>query len=211
MYDDDMISLAFDETSSVIDSGVTTNSTFCRDLCTSYTPDDFGVVEMGNNGVAKVVGICNVCLETHNSMKLFLKYVKHVPDIRLNLISTRKLNDDGYYSGFGNGQWKLTKGSLIIAIYKRNPNLYMMQAKILKDVIHAIENVDTIELWHKRFSYMSEKGIMVLFGKNYLSRMCLQKCAHCLAGKQNRVPFKTHLSYSRKENLLDLVHSYYEV
>ena len=57
---------------------------------------------MGNNGVAKVVGIRNVCLETHNGMKLLFKDVKHVPDIRLNLISTSKLNDDGYYSGFGN-------------------------------------------------------------------------------------------------------------
>ncbi|RVW71312.1 Retrovirus-related Pol polyprotein from transposon TNT 1-94 [Vitis vinifera] len=57
MYDDDMINSTFDETSWVIDSGATTHATFCRDFYTSYTPGDFGVVKMGNNNVANVVGI----------------------------------------------------------------------------------------------------------------------------------------------------------
>ena len=56
MYDDDMINSAFDETSWVIDSGATIHVTFCRDFYTS----DFGVVRMGNNGVAKVIDIGNV-------------------------------------------------------------------------------------------------------------------------------------------------------
>ena len=79
---------------------------------------------MGNNSVAKVVNLDNVC--THYGMKLLLKYVKYVPDIQLNIISASKLDDEGYYSSFGNGQWKLTKGSLVMARCKRNPNLYMM-------------------------------------------------------------------------------------
>ena len=81
-------------------------------------------------------------------MKLLFKDVNHVPDIWLNLTSTSKLDDGGYYSGLGNGQWKLTKGSLVIVRCKRNHNLYIMQVGLSKDVIHAIENVDTIELWH---------------------------------------------------------------
>ena len=148
MYDDDMINSAFDEISWVIDSGATIHITFCRDFYTSYTPSDFGVVRMGNNGVAKVIDIGNFLLETRNGMKLLFKGVKHVPDIWLNLTSTSKLDDGGYYSGLGNGQWKLTKGSLVIVRCKRNHNLYIMQVGLSKDVIHAIENVDTIELWH---------------------------------------------------------------
>ncbi|RVW34029.1 hypothetical protein CK203_091975 [Vitis vinifera] len=34
-----------------------------QDFCISYTPDDFGVVGMGNNGVAKVVGIASLDLK----------------------------------------------------------------------------------------------------------------------------------------------------
>ena len=104
-------------------SGATTHAKFCKDFCTSYTLDDFIVVRIGNNSVAKVVNLGNVC--THYGMRL-LKYVKYVSDIQLNIIFVDKLDDEGYYSSFGNGQWKLIKGSLVIARCKRNPNLYMM-------------------------------------------------------------------------------------
>ena len=57
---------------------------------------------MSNNGVSKVVNLGNVY--THYGMKLLLKYVKYVPDIQLNIISTSKLDDKGYYSSFDNGQ-----------------------------------------------------------------------------------------------------------
>ena len=51
----------------------------------------------------------------------------------------------------------------------------------------VLKNVDTVELWHKRLGYTSEKGMMVLSQKNHLSRMtstCLQKGAHCLGGSK---------------------------
>jgi hypothetical protein len=50
---------------------------------------------MGNDGISNVVGIGSICLETGTRMKLILKEVRHAPDIRLNLISTGKLDDDG--------------------------------------------------------------------------------------------------------------------
>lgn len=40
-----------------------------------------------------------------------------------------------------------------------------------------------------------------------LKAVKLEKCAHCLAGKQNRVSFKSH-PLSRKSYVLELVHSY---
>ena len=67
------------------------------------------------------------------------------------------------------------------------------------------------ELWHNRLSHMSEKGLMILAKKNLLSGMksaSLKKCAHCLAGKQTRVTFRTSPPL-RKPNTFDLV--YYNV
>ena len=74
-------------------SGTTTHARFYGDFCTSYTLDDFVVVRIGNNSVAKVVNLGNVC--THYGMKL-LKYVKYVSDIQLNIISAGKLDEEGY-------------------------------------------------------------------------------------------------------------------
>lgn len=44
------------------------------------------------------------------------------------------------------------------------------------------------ELWHKRLAHISEKGLALLGKKNALSglkNVDMQKCAHCMAGKQN--------------------------
>ena len=49
---------------------------------------------MGNNGVSKIVDIGDVCLETGTGNKLILKDVRHIPNIRLNLISIGRLDDE---------------------------------------------------------------------------------------------------------------------
>ena len=40
-----------------------------------------------------------------------LKDVRHVPDMRLNFIMARKLDDADLVNDFGGGIWKLTKGN----------------------------------------------------------------------------------------------------
>jgi len=51
----------------------------------------------------------------------------------------------------------------------KHSTLYITQAKIVKDVVHAAEFVDGTDLWHKRLCYMSEKGKSFLVRKNVLS------------------------------------------
>ena len=112
--------------------------------------------------------------------------MRHVPDIRLNLISTGKLDDEGFNNKFGNGIWKLTKGSLVVAKCKKTHTLYSMQGKICKRVVNALEDDTSTELWHMQLGHMSEKGLQVLFKKELLLGLKdthLKTCVHCLAGK----------------------------
>ncbi|RVX05220.1 Retrovirus-related Pol polyprotein from transposon TNT 1-94 [Vitis vinifera] len=160
VYDSDVVNFACQETRWVIDSGALIHATPRKDFFTSYTSGDFGSVRMGNDGSAKAIGMGDVRLETSNGTKLILKNVKHIPDIRMNLISTGKLDDEGFYNTF-----------------------------------RDMDDDSTVELWHNRLGHMSEKDLMILAKKNLLSGMkkgYLKKCAHCLAGKQTRVTFKTH-------------------
>ncbi|KAG6431267.1 hypothetical protein SASPL_109345 [Salvia splendens] len=110
--DKNVISLAYDETSWVIDTGASLHVTSKKEFFTSYTSGDFGVLKMGNDGLVKVVGTGDVCLVTNNGTKFTLRDVRHAPDIRLNLISAGKLDDEGFCNTFSEGQWKLTKGHL---------------------------------------------------------------------------------------------------
>ena len=64
---------------------------------------------MSNAREVKVFVIGTVCLKINSGSKLFFQNVKHAPDIPLNLISVRQLDDDSYHNDLFNDQWKLTK------------------------------------------------------------------------------------------------------
>jgi len=85
----------------IIDSGVTLHVTPRKEFFTSYTSNDFGVLKMGNDGVSKVVGIGDVCLQTNMEMQLLLRGVKYALDVRFNLIFVQMLDDSGYENHFG--------------------------------------------------------------------------------------------------------------
>ena len=82
--DDGYVSLATQENNWVIDFGASFHVTSHSDFFTSYKIGDFSNVRMGNNGVSKIVGIGDVCLETTIGNKLVVKDVRHIPNIRLN-------------------------------------------------------------------------------------------------------------------------------
>ena len=66
--------------------------------------------------------------------------MRHVPDLRLNLISGVALDREGYVNYFGNGKWKFTKGSLVAARGKVRSTLYMTVVKICGDELNATED-----------------------------------------------------------------------
>ncbi|GLT31041.1 hypothetical protein SLA2020_058080 [Shorea laevis] len=114
-----------------------------------------------------------------------------------------KMGDDGQI------KWKLTKGSFVVARESKSSNLYLMQDSISSGSINVVGKDESSELWHKRLSHLSAKGIDCLAKKEVLSRLKeakLEKCIHCLVGKQKRVSFKNHPP-SRRPDLLELVHS----
>ena len=123
---------------------------------------------MGNSGASKIVGIGDICLESSIGNKLVLKDIMHVPDIRLNLISTGRLDDEGFTNFFAESKWKLTKGSLIVAKGKKLNTLYVIEAKLHKKEINVVQKDASIELWHRRLGHINEKGLQTLARKQFL-------------------------------------------
>ena len=80
--------------------GASFHITAYRDYSTFYVNGDYGHVQMENKGASKIVRIGDICLKISIGFKLLFKDVIYVRDIRLNLISTGKL-DDGYTNQFG--------------------------------------------------------------------------------------------------------------
>ena len=55
-----------------------------------------------------------VWIKLNNGSEWRLKYVRHIPTMKRNLISIGKLGDSCFLSTFGEMWWKITKGSLVI-------------------------------------------------------------------------------------------------
>ena len=73
-----------------------------------------GVVLKGNNASCKVAGIRTIHIKMFDGVVRTPSDVKHVPNLKRNLISLITLNAKGYkYTGEG-GVLKISKGALIV-------------------------------------------------------------------------------------------------
>ncbi|KAG8478926.1 hypothetical protein CXB51_028925 [Gossypium anomalum] len=132
---------------------------------------------MGNDGLVLVIGMGDVSLVSNNGTKLALKDVRHAPNIRWNLISAGKLDDEGFCNTF-----KMVN----VTVNDSSTELWH------KRLSHMSE---------KRLNYLARKNQLLS-----LKNATLKNCAHCLAGKQRRVLFRIRPPRRRSE-LLELVHS----
>ena len=206
---DDIFSCVCQDLEWVIDTGASYHATPRREFFATYRFGNFGVVKMGNYGTADIIGMGDIHLKTNLGCKLVLKDVRHVVDLRLNLISVGRLDDEEYESRFHRGQWKLSKGSLVIANGKKCHTLYRLQAKAYGEQLNATEKDFSMELWHRRLGHMSEKGLQALSKREVLPDLRgihLNPCIDCLAGKQHRVSFAS-AALSRKMHALDRVYT----
>ena len=112
---------------------------------------------MGNDQSCPIVGRGTVVLELPNKTTLQLNDVRHVPGVRLNLLSTSALDDEGYISRLSGRKWRLSKGALIITQGRKEASLYSVFARTSGCTMVA--KVDEEELWHRRLGHLSESGM----------------------------------------------------
>ncbi|GKF13736.1 retrovirus-related pol polyprotein from transposon TNT 1-94, partial [Tanacetum coccineum] len=124
-----------------------------------------------------------------------LKDVRYIPGIKKRLISVGQLDEEGYHVGFEDQQWKVTKGSLVVARGNKHGSLYMVE--VPSDRINAtIDGKGNATLWHQRLGHMSENGMKILASKGRI--LDLQKavvcfCKPCVLGKQKKADPATML------------------
>ena len=88
-------------------------------------------------GTCRIVGIGDVWLTAPTGCKLLLKDVRHIPEVRLNLISAGRLDEEGYPDSIRNGAMKFSKGILIVAQARKVNTLYLMNARLCPDELNV--------------------------------------------------------------------------
>ncbi|CAH9105587.1 unnamed protein product, partial [Cuscuta europaea] len=196
-----------EDTEWVVDTATSYHVTPHRYYFTTYKAGDFGAVKMGNSSSSGITGISDVQIKTSIGSTITLKDVRHVPDLRLNLLSVVCLDEQGYENHFSRGTWKMSKGILTIARGHVCGTLYKSHLRICTDSLNIAEEASQ-DLWHLRLGHIGEKGLTTLMKKNLINidkNVAPGPCSHCLFGKQHRVSF-SYTSTKRSE-LLSLVHS----
>ncbi|RVW93766.1 Retrovirus-related Pol polyprotein from transposon TNT 1-94 [Vitis vinifera] len=135
----------------------------------NYVAGDFGKVYLADGSTLDVVGLRDVRISLPNGSIWLLEKVRHIPDLRRNLISVGQLDDERHAILFVGGTWKVTKGARVLARGKKTGTLYMTSSP--RDTI-AVANASTdTSLWHRRLGHMSEKGMKMLLSKGKLPEL----------------------------------------
>lgn len=146
---------------------------------------------MGDDEPCKIVGMGKVRIRLKNGNQCMLKEVRHVPELKKNMISIGQLGSEGCTSTFTDKMWKVTKGSLVIAKREKVGTLYLCTRNVVSFISLASTRVDTT-LWHHRIGHMSDKEMQILYKRNLLpdlKQIDLEFCENCVYGKHKRVIF----------------------
>jgi len=102
---------------------------------------------MENDTMCKPIGISNICMRMFDGHVRTLTNVRHVPNLKKNLLLLGAFETRGYkFSGADRGI-KVTRGSMMILKGERITNLYKLIGSIvIGDASAATEKEDTTKL-----------------------------------------------------------------
>ncbi|KAH9648891.1 hypothetical protein KPL70_025781 [Citrus sinensis] len=194
----------------VLDSGCSFHMCPFKHHFSEYQEYDGGRVMMGNNAICRVIGIGVIKLKLHDNSILELKQVRHVPDLKRNLISLGMLDKIGCVVKVQQGIISVVKGSLVLLKGIRKNGLYVLEGTTVTRMVSvsSSSSVDKTRLWHLRLGHMSLRGLKKLskqglLGSDTIGEMVF--CEDCVLGKSTRTSFKSSVHTTR--SILDYIHS----
>ena len=124
---------------------------------------------LADDSALDVVGMEDVRILLPNGSVWLLEKVRHIPELRRNLISVGQLDDEEHAILFIGGTWKVTKGAKVLARGKKTGTLYMTSS--LRDTIAVADASADTSLWHCRLGHMNEKMMNMLLSKGKLPEL----------------------------------------
>ncbi|KAG8474632.1 hypothetical protein CXB51_031261 [Gossypium anomalum] len=197
----------------ILDSGCTFHMSPNRDWFITYETLSEGVVLMGNNASCKITGVGTIKVKMFDGVVRTLSDVRHVPELKRNLISLGTLDSKGYRYTAESRVLKISKGSLVVMKGQRKiAKLYVLQGStVTGDAAVASSSSsddDITKLWHMRLGHISENGMTELSKRGLLDGQGICKlnfCEHCVFGKQKRVRFTRGIH--NMKGTLEYIHS----
>ncbi|GJS30193.1 retrovirus-related pol polyprotein from transposon TNT 1-94 [Tanacetum coccineum] len=129
---------------------------------------DDALVHLANDNTLDIAGIEDVVLKSSFGTSWTLKDVRYIPSLKRRLISVGQLDEEGYPVGFKDQQWKVTKGSLVVAQGNKRVILYMVE--IGMSMLASEDNVPDVRKVDIYFCKPGGLGIMSVKTRKLQSR-----------------------------------------
>ena len=145
---------------------------------------------LADGSALDVVGMGGIWILLPSGSVWLLEKIRHILNLRRNLIYVEQLDDEGHAILFVGGTLKVTKGARVLAHGKKTGTLYMTLSP--RDTITVTDASTDTSLWHRRLGHMSEKWMNMLLSKGKLPKLKsinLGTCESYILGKQKRVSF----------------------
>ena len=123
----------------VLDSGASFHAIPHRGYFIDYVQGDFGLLYLGDNEPCQIFQKGKVKISLQNGNHWLLHEVRHVPRLSRNLISVGKLDDEGCVVTFNDKNWKVSKGSLVVAKGVKLGTLYLCTGHIGPSTLIVLE------------------------------------------------------------------------
>ena len=123
----------------VMDSGASFHATHYKDLMLNFRTGNFGKVCLADNETLDIAGMGDINLRTSLGTSWTLKDVRYILRLKKMLISVGLLDKEGYRVTFGDGQWKVIKGNLVVAHGEKGGTLYIVEQSIYEVNVVANE------------------------------------------------------------------------
>ncbi|GKA06782.1 retrovirus-related pol polyprotein from transposon TNT 1-94 [Tanacetum coccineum] len=174
----------------IMDSGASFHATYYKEELERFKLRS-GKVRLADDKTLNIAGVGDVILKTSFSTSWTLKDVRYIPGLKRRLISVGQLDEEGYHVGFGDQQWKVTKGSLMVARGNKRRSLYMVEVHPERIGV-IIDGSGSAAMWHQRLGDMSRIGMNMLASKgNVLDvwKVDIYFCKPSGLGKQKKLSF----------------------
>ncbi|GJV22325.1 retrovirus-related pol polyprotein from transposon TNT 1-94 [Tanacetum coccineum] len=129
----------------IMDSGASFHATYRKEELERFKLRS-GKVRLADDINLDIAGVGDVVLKTSFDTSWTLKDVRYILGLKKRLISVWQLDEEGYHVGFGDQQWKVTKGSLVVARGNKRGSIYMVEVHS-EGIGAIIEDSGSAALW----------------------------------------------------------------
>ncbi|KAH1122310.1 hypothetical protein J1N35_005470 [Gossypium stocksii] len=147
----------------------------------------------------------------HDEAIRILSDVRHVPDLKKNLISLRILNSKGCGINIELSGIKVSYGAPVLMKGKKIGSLYVLEGSMLTNEIGrplSIKESKLTSLKWRQLDYGREKGMTVLYKRNSFLDASFENIGYCVCGNQIWVSFDLAVHKLKTRRLLASKHSF---